>query len=171
MSWFPLKLDNFSVSIARESDATDLQALFESDPAYALLVEGQLPGPHAGEEAIEDKPDGFELDELAKLIVRDGKGRIAAFVDLLRHYPHKGVLWLGLILVAPHARGGFGTQLMQTLHVTASQCGFDAMQLGAVEGNQAQRLYARLGYREIRRALRKGEDGKARTVIVLEKLL
>lgn len=171
MSWFALVLDGFAVSTAGISDAAELQALFESDPAYALLVEGRLPGPNAGAEAIADRPANYAPGELAKLILRDREGRVAAFVDLLRHYPREGIIWLGLIFVAPHARGGLGSKLIQALHETAARCGFVSMQLGVIEGNRAQRLYERLGYREIRRTQRAGEDGIDRTVIVMERLL
>ncbi|HRE60342.1 MAG TPA: GNAT family N-acetyltransferase [Micropepsaceae bacterium] len=171
MNWFPLALDGFAVSAAAHADAPGLQALFESDAAYALLVEGRLPGPNAGKETITDRPENFAPEELAKLILRDGDGRIAAFVDLLRHYPREGIIWLGLVFVAPHARGGMGKKLMQALHATAARCGFDAMQLGVVEGNRAQQLYERLGYRHIRTARRPGEDGLVRNVFVMERSL
>lgn len=170
MGWFPLTLDGFAVSAADLSDAVELQALFESDPAYALLVEGVKPGPNAGAEAVTDRPENYAPGELAKLILRDRGGRIAAFVDLLRHYPRKGVIWLGLIFVAPHARGGFGTRSLEAIHETSARCGFKSMQLGVVDGNPAQRLYERLGYRCIRTARRPGEDGKVRNVFVLEKI-
>ncbi len=171
MNWFALSLQGFTIHPAVDADVAALQALFESDPAYAFLVEGAKPQPDEGFHAVHEFTPGFPRENFAKLVVRDEAGRIAAFVELLRHYPEAYVLWLGLIFVAPHARGGLGLRLMEAMHVAAAKLGFGAMQLGMVAGNRVATLYERLGYREIRRALREGVDGIARTVIVLERKL
>lgn len=171
MNWFALPLQGYTIRPAVDADVAPLQALFESDPAYALLVEGVKPQPHEGSDAVHEYAAGFPRENFAKLVVRDDKGRVAAFVELLRHYPEAYVLWLGLIFVAPHARGGLGKRLMEAMQKTAARLGFGAMQLGMVAGNRVATLYDRLGYREIRRSLREGADGIARTVIVLERKL
>ena len=64
------------------------------------------------------------------------------------------------VAVEPERRGqGIGTTLLQALAVEATAVGFPSLSLSVENDNPAKRLYARLGYREVR------NDGSAATMV------
>ena len=152
----------------RRADAAGLQAVFETDPAYFETMELAPLRPDEGAEALVERPGGVPLERKHVWIV-DG----VAVLDVLEGYPDRTTWYLGLIFLAPDARGaGLGTELIEALcaHVVAS--GGTALRLAVVVGNpKARRLYDRLGFKYVDRRVRTGWNGVACECDVLERVL
>jgi hypothetical protein len=85
--------------------AGELDALSLRCADFMRLVEGREPGPQEGREILTDAPPNFPIADKFVLGVRSG-GDLIGVADVLRGYPAPAVWWIGLLLLAPKARGG-----------------------------------------------------------------
>lgn len=139
-------LDGHVVRRVTPSDTARVQALFALDPHYWQHVEGAPLRDTEAAIALDERPPGITLEQKHAFLIDD-----VALLDMLEGYPDAQTWFLGLIFLAPAARGrGFGTTLMRALidHVRAQ--GAQALRLAvAVQHPDARRLYERLGFRVI----------------------
>jgi ribosomal protein S18 acetylase RimI-like enzyme len=156
------------LSRVTEDDAAgirSLQTLLESDAATWAALEGLPPRADEARSLVTDRPASIPLER--KFIWIWGT---RAVVDIVEGYPDPTTWYLGLIFIAPSARGsGLGTKLMQGLveHVRAR--GGTAVRLAVVTTNTgARRLYDRLGFAHIARRPRALWHGDTQECDVLE---
>ena len=132
-------------------DIPRVQALFALDPEYWRVVEGAPLRDTEGALVLDERPPGVTLEQKHAWLVDD-----VVLLDMLEGYPDAQTWFLGLIFIAPAARGrGLGTAVMRGMidHVRAQ--GARALRLAvAVQHPAPRRLYERLGFRVIDRRRR-----------------
>jgi GNAT superfamily N-acetyltransferase len=132
-----------------DSDADQIQAMFESDPGYFELTQGAPPGPAEVQSLVTAlPPDGDRgYEDKFLFILLDGDD-VVGVVDLIRNYPTPSTWYLGLIFLVPTQRGkGLGRAVLRGLYTWIAAQGGTALRLGVVEGNERARwLYASEGF-------------------------
>ena len=157
---------------ATPEDELAIQALFEADPAFFELSEGAPPRPNEARELADELLPGMPAEAKELYVIEHAAGPCAV-VDLLAGYPDPQTWYLGLIFVAPYARGrGLGSALLEAMvtHVIASG-GIRIRLAVVVDNHDARRLYNRLGFEFVDRRLRKTWTGVAIECDVLERWL
>jgi GNAT superfamily N-acetyltransferase len=168
----PVPVAGHSVRRATLADEAAIQALFEQDPAYFTLTEGAPPRPTEAREALTaDLPPGKTIDDKHVYVVHAADGGLAGVVELLAAHPDPVTWYLGLIYLAPSARGhGLGSALVHGVIANVAARGAARLRLAVVVANHgARRLYDRLGFRPIDRRPRTTWTGAVIDVDVLER--
>ena len=97
------------------SAVTELQELLERCEDFEVLVTGHPPDPHAAADLLIEVPPDHPLRDKFVIGVWTDDGLTAA-IDVLRDFPEPHVWYLGLLLVAPEARGsGLGARIVEAL--------------------------------------------------------
>lgn len=93
-------------------DEAALQALLESDPEHAERLTGYPPGPSDALSLLIGRPEGVDAE--AKTVLGGWEGdRLVGVLDLVRGHPDPSRILIGLLFVAPSARGrGVGRALL-----------------------------------------------------------
>jgi len=156
------------------ADLALLQALFEANPEYSLLVNGRRP--HADEaqvEFAEQPPPSMPFRSRWFIGFFDARGDLVGHSNVLADFLAEGVWHIGLFLVATRLHGcGAALELYDALEAAMATGGAQWARLGVVVGNErAERFWARRGYRELK--VRHGIDtgGRINDVRVLFKPL
>ena len=163
--------------VGRELGAADiasLQALFDANPEYSVLVSGRRP--HADEAQVEfDEQPPPDMRFRSRWLTGffDREGELVGVSNVLTDFLADGVWHIGLFLVATRLHGrGAAIELCDALEAAMAAGGARWIRLGVVIGNErADRFWARRGYREVR--VRHGIDvgGRINDVRVLVKPL
>ena len=151
--------------------AAELDALSLRCADFMRLVEGREPGPHEGREILMDAPPDFPIADKFVLGVRSGD-QLIGVADVLRGYPTATIWWIGLLLLAPEARGGgLGREVVEALASWAAGEGAVSIQLGVQSQNErALRFWRRLGFEHLRTAEQR--NGRLHNrVLVMERRL
>jgi ribosomal protein S18 acetylase RimI-like enzyme len=171
-------VDGYRVRSVTLDDAPDVQALLELDPATFELVEGAPLRPDEAAEVITELPPGVPPERkynflLEPLAPAPDQPTAAALLSLVDGFPEERTWYLGLIIVAPAARGqGLGTRAIEALCTYARERGGAALRLAVVPANTgARRLYDRLGFAFVARRPRECRTGVIDAVDVLERRL
>ena len=153
-------------------DLPALQALFDANPGYFLIVDGQ---PAAPDEAWR------EFDELPPLPYArrwfagtfDEAGELQGLLILLSDLCAPGVWHCALFFLADSWHGsGAAAELHDAWEAFARAQGARWLRLGVVAGHaRAERFWARCGYRLVRERDMTNAQGEARVVRVLVKPL
>lgn len=167
---FALGLPGYAVHRLWPEDAESLQQLLDRCSDYALLVEGEVASPTAGQDLFREVPPGKQVDDKFVLGIVDGAGRLIGLLEGVRGYPEAAVWWIGLLLLAPEARGhGIGRQLLADFSQYARTQGAAAIMLGVVEENvRAYRFWQQVGFRLVRQTEPRRFGKKAHSVYVLK---
>ena len=97
------------------SAVTELQELLERCEDFEVLVTGHPPDPHAAADLLIEVPPDHPLRDKFVIGVWTDDGLTAA-IEVLRDFPEPHVWYLGLLLVAPEARGsGLGARIVEAL--------------------------------------------------------
>lgn len=166
-----MKLAGHTIHRVAPTDAARVaavQALFALDPHYFLHDEG---APLRADEAaivLDERPPGIPLAAKHAFLVDD-----LAFLDLLAGYPEPATWFLGLVFLAPAARGrGLGTALVEAVCAHAKAEGARALRLAVAHTNTgARRLYERLGFAFVDDRKRPVYTGAVVDLAVLERVL
>ena len=151
--------------------APELDAIALRCADFTRLIEGREPGPHDGREILTETPPGFPIADKFVLGVRSADGLIGV-ADVLRGYPAPQVWWIGLLMLAPDARGaGLGREIVETVAAWAASKGAFALQLGVQSQNEAGlRFWRRQGFAHTHtRAQLTG--GRGNQILVMERRL
>jgi GNAT superfamily N-acetyltransferase len=96
-----------------EGEIEELQGLLESDPDYAERVTGGPPGPSDALSTLLERPEGTPEENKAVLGARAADDRLVGVIDLVRGYPARGTVFIGLLLVHRDERGhGVGSDIL-----------------------------------------------------------
>lgn len=130
------------------ADAPRIDALYQHCLDYHLMADGEPAAPDAGREAFSDVPPGHDPAQLLLLGMTGADGRLEVLAQTLRGYPAQGVWWIGLMLVAPEARGGgLGRAMLEDILTRALAAEAQELQLGVLDVNQdARRFWEREGF-------------------------
>lgn len=135
------------------ADAPELQAFFERNPEYFVIVDGDPPGPSAGhDEIVEPIPAGMPYGRQWRLGLREPTGALAAMANVTSDLLAAGVWHLGLLIVETARHGnGDARRIHQAFESWAASNGACWLRLGVVQGNaRAERFWERLGYVDVR---------------------
>lgn len=160
---------SFAIRSLQASDRDALAALFASEPNYAELVRGGTLAPSEADSIFTELPPGKTVDDKLLFGIVDGSSLIGV-IDVVRSYQNADSWFLGLVFVAPAARGkGLGTELLRALGDYAAESGANALQLAVTMANpEARRLYRRLGFRVTREHERTEPDGRVTRLEFME---
>jgi ribosomal protein S18 acetylase RimI-like enzyme len=177
-----MNLAGYRVRRATTADAPAIQALFELDPAYFELVDQAPLRPIEALETLADRPPVVPPEHKHDFLIEAPDAATApapptppaplvALLSMVESYPDERTWFLGLIFVAPSARGtGLGTRAIEALCAHIRGRGGAALRLGVVPGNTgAYRLYERLGFTFVVRRTRPNWNGTTTEVDVLER--
>jgi RimJ/RimL family protein N-acetyltransferase len=104
-----------SLSPVLPSDVADVQAVIESDPAYAERVTGLPPGPADAQSLLMMRPPDVPEEHKVVLGIRR-ETELVGLVDLVRGYPEAEVAYVGLLLVRGDLQGqGIGRSAHEAL--------------------------------------------------------
>ncbi|CAN5873103.1 hypothetical protein BH11PSE1_BH11PSE1_07590 [soil metagenome] len=161
-------VEGAQLALISGSAVEELQVLLERCEDFEILVTGHPPGPHAAEALLIDAPPEHPLRDKFVIGAWTDQGLTAA-VELLRDFPERHVWYLGLLLVAPEARGqGLGERLLTALTPWIVSQEGRAIRLVVQDRNPgASRFWTRHGFVEIGTATQELMD-RTNTVTRLE---
>ncbi len=136
------------IALAGEADLPAIQALFESDPGYFLLVQGTPPDAGEARNLIKELPDGKSYADKFVYTIHHG-AQLLAVIDVIRDYPEEGTWFLGLIFLAWSVRGtGLSRRLIEAIRAHVVSKGGRSLRLAVVRTNRhARALYDRVGFK------------------------
>lgn len=155
-----------------ENDSTHvslLQALFEAAPDYSVTVEGRLPGPQDGLEALRALPVGKARADKVVGIYRF-EGTVVGCLDIVRAHPEPHIAFVGLLLFAADHQGhGFGAEALRHIKELAQGWQCTRLRLAVIDTNtRALHFWKREGFYELYRKVTTKYTGAA---IVMETAL
>lgn len=164
-----IRLDGWSVARLTESDAADLQGLFERCTDFHELSEGTPTRPTAGPEELALLPPGKDLSDKFPFGIYAGPGRMVGYLELMRDYPTDSEWFVGLLMLDPAVRGGgLGGRIYRAAAEWVIAQGGTVIRLAVLEQNpHALRFWERLGFRELSRQPHVSETGYQSRVIVM----
>ncbi len=120
-----------------DTDAPELQHLFEQCGDYFELVFGVPPGPAEVQSGFVALPEGSTYEDKLLLGVFDDNEKLVGHIDAVRDYPAPGVWTVGLLLLTPTARDrGVGRGLIRELSSWIAASGGRDLRVGVVEWNE-----------------------------------
>jgi GNAT superfamily N-acetyltransferase len=131
-----------------------LQAFYDANPEYDLIVAGEPPAADAAHETFEARPPaGWPYERKWVIGFRAEDGELVGMADLLSNLFVDGVWHIGLFIVATGLHGtGAARALYDGLEAWMVERGAQWSRLGVVIGNaRAERFWERLGYVDVRR--------------------
>jgi GNAT superfamily N-acetyltransferase len=163
---------SFTASELAEAELPELQALFESNPDYFEIVEGERAGPGAARKTFDTRPPEDMAYERVWIVgVRDAAGALAALAIVVEDLIAPRVWHVGLFIVAGYQHGrGVGRTVYEALERWMRERGAQWLRLGVVEGNaRAERFWRAQGYAEVRRRYGVEMGRKVNTLLVMAK--
>jgi len=138
----------------REEGLPELQAFYERNPGYFVLVEGGAPAPSRAREELHGLPP-MSWPFTRKLVVafRDREGTIVGAAEMIADLFSGGVWNLGFFIVADALHGtGVPRDLYAHLEAWMRSQGARWLRLGVVGSNgRAARFWERAGYADVAR--------------------
>lgn len=137
-----------------EADIPPLQAFFEQNPAYYLIVSGEPAKPdEAREEVLGPLPEGWSYTKKWIIGFAGGDGELCGMAHVVSDLLAPRVWHIGFFLIATSRYGsGVAYTLYQGLEDWMRAQGAQWLRLGVVEGNQrAERFWKGRGYVEVRK--------------------
>lgn len=163
----------------RADEVPRLQAFFDANPGYFMLINGRPPHPDEAQTEFDEMPPphlAFSRRWFLGLFCRDEaaqseEGALAGVAIVVSDLGAPGVWHLGLFFLAEALHGcGVAREVYAALESWVRAQGAKWLRLGVVEGNpRAQRFWSRQGFQAVRS--REGVDtgGCLNTVHVLVK--
>ena len=129
-------LRNYNIKQITESNYMELAEIYTSNDEFFLITEGKKSDVSGIKNNISSVPPNFDLEnKLALSFWRQGKP--IAILDLLKGYPDKESIWIGLLLIHGIIQGeGIGSEIVDGIIKSADAEGFSSLQLGVVESNK-----------------------------------
>lgn len=154
-----LALDVPGVACAPLDDEAALQDLLERSADAVVAMHHRPPRSDDARALLAAIPPGCTAEDKHVLAVVDGDELIGV-VDVVRGYPEPRTYFVGLLLLAPSARGrGLGERIMRALAEAVRSAGGDRLELVVQDTNPgAVRFWTRLGFVPVVPA--RGGDGE-----------
>jgi GNAT superfamily N-acetyltransferase len=166
--------EDFVVRDLQREELPQLQALFEANPTYFLLVGGQPPLPDEAVQEFEELPPvHMSFGQRWFSGVFDRSGCLQGLLIVLSDLCAPGIWHTALFFLADSQHGtGAAMRLHAGLEAWAGSQGARWLRLGVVVGNVAgERFWSKCGYTEVRTRPMNDASGQTRTVRVLVKPL
>lgn len=129
------------------TDRALVDAFFQESADYITLERGEGPGPEVTHEFFTDAPPGCDPAASLRLGLFDG-ARLIALAETGFGYPEQDDAFIGLMIVAPAARGtGVGPHLLAHIETEARARACKALYLAVLEANPRGRgFWERAGF-------------------------
>jgi ribosomal protein S18 acetylase RimI-like enzyme len=166
---FQIDDPDYSIRDLQSDDAQALQTLCEQCADYTETVEGESVSPTAAQELMQAAPPGRSLIDKFLYGIFDHQSHLVGVLEGMRHYPEATIWWIGLLMLAPEARGGgLGRKIVQSLfEYIRSEQGSSVM-LGVVEENRsAYRFWQQMGFKLVRQSEPRSFGKKLQVVYVM----
>jgi len=153
-------------------DLPSLQALCESCADYYHLMTGAPVPSGEAHTLFSLRPETASIDD--KFLVGVWRGRrLIGALDLYRHYPRRGMAWMGLLLLHPDLRGqGHGAAMISWMLGWARDQGCTRMRLAAAEDNaRALEVLSRHGFRATAEKILRVSGARRLVLLPLERTL
>lgn len=133
-----------------DGDLGALQSLIERCADYYEVATGAPPGPAEAQSIFNVVPEGKGHEDKFLLSVST-EGELTGVVDLIRDWPERGTWIIGLLLLAPEARGhGLGGRVVAELERRARAGGAERMRVAVSPANRpALGFWHHLGYERL----------------------
>lgn len=126
------------------TDRGSVTQLMRDVTDYIRVERGEDPTPALTDEFFTDAPPGIDPATSARLGLFRASGRLIGIADLSFGYPARGDAFLGLILIAPDARGGgLGHAFVAHIEAAARARGATYLYLAALDANDRGRAFWR----------------------------
>lgn len=170
---FQIDIPDYRINRLQSEHIEALQMLCERCADYTRIVEGKDVSSTAAQEIMQDAPPGRSLADKFLYGVFDRQGGLVGVLEGMRHYPEKGIWWIGLLMLAPEARGcGIGRKVVQSFFEYVHSEQGAAVMLGVVEENKsAYRFWQQMGFELVRQTEPRPFGKKEQAVYVMKKTL
>ncbi len=150
----------------------EVQNILDSAPTYYMNVEGVSKLPGSAKNLFEDLPPGSSYADKYVLFIENDERPIGV-IDLVFHYPHTRVAFIGLFLIGEkYHGGGVGTESYKLLESLISEFDVDSIQLGVNDTNpRALTFWTKRGFKKNGRTRLNQGLKVSSTVHVMEKVL
>lgn len=125
-----------------------VQPLLERCEDYHQLVYGRPALPDEARNIPSERPPTLAPGQGHLFALRDAQGGLAGMLEALRDFPARGEWYIGLMLLAPEARGkGRGESVLNAYADYVRANGGRLLRIGVVEHNElALRFWTRVGF-------------------------
>jgi ribosomal protein S18 acetylase RimI-like enzyme len=157
-----------------DADVPALQAFFEGNPEYYLIVGDQPPkSDEAHEEVHGPLPEGWSYTKKWIIGFADDAGALAGMANVVSDLLAPRVWHIGFFIVATTLQGsGAAQELYEALERWMRDQGATWLRLGVVDGNtRAERFWKAQGYVEVRKRTGIEMGARVNTVSVMVKSL
>jgi len=177
-----LQLKGLSVQDLLPQDAPALQAFYEANPEYFLIVDGAPPPSTAAADDLADRPPPdmpwrerwfLGITEETDAPSTGHPGSLVAVAEVVSDLLATGVWHIGLLIVAtPQWGSGLAGRVVQGLEDWARRAGAHWMRLGVVTVNaRGLRFWQKQGYTVVRVREQVPFGAQTHQVLVMVKLL
>ncbi|WP_375760677.1 GNAT family N-acetyltransferase [Corallococcus exercitus] len=131
-----------------DSESHVLQPLLERCEDYYQLAEGRPALPDQARNLLNERPPGLAPGQGHLFALRDAQGGLVGVLEALRDYPARGEWYIGLLLLAPEARGqGRGEAVLRAYEAHVRANGGRLIRVAVLEHNPAgRRFWERMGF-------------------------
>jgi GNAT superfamily N-acetyltransferase len=136
------------------ANADELQQLLERCSDYFEICEDRPTPPDAARTELSTIPAGRSLDDLFVFGIRNDSGQLIGVNTIIRNWPRTPEeWWFSFHVIDPAYRNsGIGTSLYREVEAFIIAEGGRVIQTGVVQRNSgAERLWRRIGFRELER--------------------
>ncbi|RKH41071.1 GNAT family N-acetyltransferase [Corallococcus sp. AB049A] len=139
---------DLSAELVGDSETHVLQPLLDRCEDYHQLVYGRPALPDQARNIPSERPPGLAPGQAHLIALRDAQGGLAGVLEALRDFPAQGEWYIGLLLLAPEARGqGRGEAVLSAYEAHVRAHGGRLLRLAVVEHNTAgRRFWERVGF-------------------------
>ena len=154
------------------ASADELQQLLERCSDYFEVCEDRPTPPDAAHTELSTVPPGRSIDDLFVFGIRDDTGQLIGVNTMMRNWPREPEeWWFSLQVIDPaHRNMGIGTSLYREVEAFLLAEGARVIQTAVIERNtSAERLWRRIGFREIERQDYAAPSGWQTRIIILRR--
>ncbi|RKG84748.1 GNAT family N-acetyltransferase [Corallococcus sp. CA049B] len=139
---------DFTAEPVDDSETHVLQPLLDRCEDYHQLAYGRPALPDQARNIPNERPPTLAPGQGHLFALRDAQGGLAGMLEALRDFPAQGEWYLGLLLLAPEARGqGRGEAVLNAYADYVRANGGQLLRVAVVEHNEvARRFWTRMGF-------------------------
>lgn len=154
------------------ANSDELQQLLERCSDYYELCENRATPPDAARTEVSFVPPGRSIDDLFVFGLRDEIGKLIGINSMVRNWPRNPEeWWFSFQAIDPaHRNAGLGTSFYREVEAFVIAEGGRVIQTAVIERNSgAERLWRRIGFREIERQDYTAPSGWKTRIIILRR--
>ena len=154
------------------ANADELQQLLERCSDYYELCEDRPTPPDAARTELSFVAPGRSIDDLFVFGIRDHEGRLIGINSMIRNWPRAPEeWWFSFQAIDPaHRKTGVGTSFYREVEAFVIAEGGRVVQTAVIERNAgAERLWRRIGFREVERQDYTAPSGWKTRVIMMRR--